>query len=294
MTPDRLQSSGILIPGFASNGVEIRNPKDQRELTRVLREHQRNLLDPELRGLYDRLNVWVDRVIDRFYPAIRLGVASLPTPVIGIAPEHVNVLAHYKLTQDELGLYYRINFNQKHFRQGEILPGIEGLVWDYGGEYGMVETLTHELGHHWQQERGENPYKQGKQTHNAEFVAKMTAIGIHFASQGFHTEPATGDFQKWMESLGYKRPEMELAPDYDLSWWFKFFKDMFDDRDRKKKKACIHKEHCPTCSEIRYSTKKEARPIICGVCHVLYVRDENGVGVSTPYEAKGADAGAQD
>lgn len=287
MTPDRLQSNGILIPGVTTGGVEIKNPRDQRELTRVIREHQRNLTNPELRGLYDRLNLWADRLLTRYYPILWPNHPDLPAPIIGIASEHVNTLAHYKLVEDELGLYYRINFNQKHFRQGEILPGIEGLVWDYGAEYGMVEVLDHEICHLWQQESGiVVPYKPGRHPHDPSFLAKLNGHGQHCTRDGYHEMPGTGDYQAWMEGMGYKRPVIEIPEGFDFSWWIKFFNDYFNDRDKKKKKACIHKEHCPSCNEIRYATKKEAKPIICGVCHVLYERDSNGVGVSTPYQAK--------
>ena len=93
----------LTIPGIARSGVEIVNPKDQREITRAIREQQRKATDPEFREGYDRLNTWADRLKYRFFDGVlRLDRAVLPDPIIGIDRLRINTLASYRLNRNEL------------------------------------------------------------------------------------------------------------------------------------------------------------------------------------------------
>src|SRR5207244_10008519 len=43
--------------------------------------------------------------------------------------------------------------------------GHKAVAWRFG-EWALMETLTHELGHHWQQLKGRDPFKHGKVTNS--------------------------------------------------------------------------------------------------------------------------------
>lgn len=151
-----------------------------------------------------------------------------------------DTLAAYKLNRNPQGLLYQITFNEKHF------VDVDGQkTWAFGGTYGMVETLAHEMCHLWQQNAGEHPYREGSNTHNKEFVDRMEAIGIHPKPvTGVHYQQADGLFEKFMKEYGVTKPDMPEG-DFDMDWfrfWAEFFKDY-----KPKGRSTLHRWECPDC-----------------------------------------------
>ena len=114
------------------------------------------------------------KILDRFYHGVPSPNSNgrPPTPLIAIDNMNIRILAAYLLVPDQLGLRYKPTINEQHYAYAE-----QGKTWRFG-EWALMQTLTYELGHHWQQLRGKNPFKQGKVTHNREFTAKLEELGI--------------------------------------------------------------------------------------------------------------------
>lgn len=257
-------------------GVLVVDSTDQTNAVRALRENVKNAVDWEYQEVCDRLNLWADRVKTRFFDCIVYpDRPPLPDPVIGIAPMRHNTLAGYSLTRNPQGLLYEITFNQRHFKDEE-----GRRVWVYGGEYGMVETLTHELAHLWQQNGGgKEPFKQGaKETHNREFRDRLADIGLHCDAGGAHTAPADGAFEAFMREYGITKPEI---PQEGVSFedWMKWFAEFFKDY-KPKGRSTLHKWSCPECGLSVNATTRKDISLICGECKaetgndIFFVRSE--------------------
>lgn len=266
-----------------SNGaVEIHNGRDQKEVTRALRDQVKKATEWEFREPCDRLNVWADRVKGRFFDQIiRPDRPFLPDPVIGIATlDNKRTLAQYSLVPNAQGLLYEITLNQVHFEE------VEGhMVWKYMGEYGMIETLTHEMIHLWQQNGGgKEPYKTGSNTHNKEFILKAASIGLHVAPvKGYHLAPADGDFERFMKEYGISKPQMpdvEFAGDMD---WWKFLIDILGGKEVKGRSSLM-KYTCDCGQNVRVG-RKDWPGAECNSCHSQYHRADLSQTV-TIYERK--------
>jgi len=89
-----------------------------------------------------------------------------------------------------------------------------------------METLVHELGHHWQQMLGEDPFVPNSQvTHNKEFRAKMIELGIYCDSEGAYYKVVPEDspagilFKEWAMSMPDGVP-VGKAMNFDWIKWF--------------------------------------------------------------------------
>lgn len=208
------------IPG----GVLINNPKDQSKVQPVITEYAERAQDWEYSEQVKFLNRWAGIFKERLLDPVAVpGKPALPDPVIGFEGMRVETLAAYTLNRNNHGLLYEINFNTVH-----MLDGDNGKQWRYG-QWGVLETLLHEMIHLWQQNAGEHPYKKGSNTHNAEFVAKAEHFGLHpMPVVGCHVKPADGLFAQIMKEYGIERPQgqREIPEGNDMDWW-KFFGDLF-------------------------------------------------------------------
>jgi hypothetical protein len=165
----------------------------------------------EAAKLYRRAEI----IMDRFYHGVATPQfpGKLPTPLLAVEPMRVGTLAAYNLVPDAYGLPFRLTFNEKYFGEGQI--------WQWG-EWSQCETLVHELGHHWQQLRGKDPYKPGKVSHGKEFTDKMAELGIHSRlGKGSHYAVADQDspFGQLMRDWGISRPDDVPTDDGKKNWW---------------------------------------------------------------------------
>lgn len=220
----------------------------------------------EAQKLYNR----ADTVLDRLYPAIATPEfqGRLPKVAIGIESlRNKKTLAAYHLIPDSVGLPFKITFNEQHYIEED-----GRRIWRYG-EWSQMETLVHELGHHWQQMLGKEPFtRRSKVTHNTEFTDKMRQLGIYCDSGGAHYQVADIDspagilFREW----GLKPPD-DVPRGEPLEFdWFKWFAD----REGKGRPgtSTLLKYECPSCGlKVRYGKKDE--PLLMHVpCGELLVR----------------------
>lgn len=220
----------------------------------------------EAKNLYDRADV----VLDRLYPAIATPdfQGRLPKVAIGIESlRNKKTLAAYHLVPDSVGLPFKITFNEQHYidEDGQ-------RIWRYG-EWSQMETLVHELGHHWQQMLGKEPFtRRSKVTHNSEFTDKMLQLGIYCDSGGAHYQvadtasPSGILFREW----GLRPPDDVPRGEPNEFDWFKFYADR-EGRARPGQ-STLHKWVCPECNlKVRYG-KMDDPMLIHEPCGVLLVR----------------------
>jgi len=229
------------IPETAQRGklIEVVNPAP--EVRRAAEANREWDYSAEAAKLYRR----AETIMDRFYHGIPTPSSDgrLPAPLIAIDSMNIRTLAAYLLVPDELGLRYKLTFNEQHYIDGE-----QSKIWRFG-EWALMETLTHELGHHWQQLRGKNPFNQGKVTHNREFTSKLEELGIYSTTgHGAHYKQADLDkpFGLLMREWGIARPEVPeevVPPKVD---WFKFFAELFGN-PAPQGRSSLAKWECPEC-----------------------------------------------
>jgi hypothetical protein len=249
----QIAKSGILKPAYT--------PAE--EMRKVAEENSEWSYAHEVQRFYDRSK----EVMRRFYSDIQ-GYQELPEVVFGVTSlRNKNTLAAYRLIPDAVGLPFRIDFNEQHYIDGE-----NGKEWRYG-EWAKYETLAHELGHHWQQLKGKDPFtRKSKVTHNAEFTGKLASIGLQCDSDGAHFAVASADspvgilFTEW----GLKPPPDVPRGDPNEFDWFKFFADR-EGRERPGTSTLV-KYECPSCGlKVRYG--KQDEPFLMHVpCGELLVR----------------------
>jgi len=122
-----------------------------------------------------------------FYSPMYEEDGALPPILIAIGPMNVNTYAGYYLRRNELGLRYTIQFNSLHISRNR---------------WSLAETLTHEMGHVYQEEIRKDGAKPPY--HNKTFVDLMEEMGIHSKiGEGYHWKPADldGQFGRLMDKL---------------------------------------------------------------------------------------------
>lgn len=206
-----------------------------------------------------------EEIMERFYHGVPTPTfdGRLPAPLIAVDVLNIKTLAAYQIVPDEYGLRYKIIFNERHYEKGE-----RGIEWKYR-EWAQMETLTHELGHHWQQLKGKDPYKPGKRvTHNKEFTDKLEELGIYSTlGHGAHYRPADLDkpFGILMKLWGIERPnisdEFEEKPKVD---WFDWF------NGERKGRSTLTKWTC-NCGESVRVGKKNWPGATCNACGSQYL-----------------------
>jgi hypothetical protein len=186
----------------------------------------------EVAKLYRRGEV----IMDWFYHGVFSPrfPGKLPTPLMAVEPMNIRTLAAYNVVPDAYGLPFKLTFNEQHFDDKH--------VWQWG-EWSQMETLVHELGHHWQQLRGKDPFKQGKITHNKEFTDKMESLGIHSRlGHGSHYSVADQDspFGVLMKEWGIQRPADVPREEGKANWWV-------IDVEKPKGRSSLSKWSCAIC-----------------------------------------------
>lgn len=249
---------------LSGNITDVANP--QNALRKAAESNVGWDYSAEARKLYSRS----DTILERFYPSISTPEfeGKLPKVAIGIESlRNKKTLAAYHLIPDGVGLPFKITFNEQHYIDTD-----EGRQWRFG-EWSQMETLVHELGHHWQQMLGHDPFtKKSRVTHNVEFTTKMSQLGIFCDSGGAHYQVADLDspsgilFREW----GLKPPADVPRGEPNEFDWFKWFADQ-EGRSRPGR-STLTKYECPACGlKVRYG--KQDEPFLMHVpCGELLVR----------------------
>ena len=251
---------------ISPNGIisEVDNPADA--LRRAAEKNVTWDYSAEAKELYGRADV----ILDRLYPSIATPnfQGKLPKVAIGIESlRNKRTLAAYHLVPDSVGLPFKITFNEQHYIEED-----GRRIWRYG-DWSQMETLAHELGHHWQQMLGKDPFtKRSKITHNQEFTGKLRQLGLYCDSDGAHYQVADIDspsgilFREW----GLRPPDDVPRGDPNEFNWFDFFADR-EGRGRPGT-STLNKWICPECGlKVRYG-KKDDPNLTHTPCGVLMVR----------------------
>ena len=230
----------------------------------------------EAKYLYRMAVLFRERLID---PIARIDRSQMPDPIISFNDlRNFNTLAAYRLTRNPQGLLYEITFNAEHYVEEE-----SKMTWRFG-RWALLETLTHELVHEWQQTVGKDPVKPGRVYHNKEFVDKCESLGLHpKIGEGYHIKLANGPFALLMKELGIDPPDLSQQPP-DLDWdWFKWLLDFLG--KKPKGRSTLSKWECPECGmKVRMGIKGDPllRHDACeqAVGHPVFLirSDENVVG----------------
>ena len=204
--PDRMERE---LPDIAKQGVLIAQHNPSSEIRRTAEHNPEWSHGHEAAKLYRRADV----IVERLYPTIHTPhfQGTLPPPLIAIESlRNKNTLATYRIVPDGYGLNFKLTFNEQHYIDEKDEGENKIKVWRFG-EWAQMETLVHELGHHWQQLLGDDPYEQkSRVTHNQEFRMKMAELGIHCTAEGYHDKFADVDspFGYLMREWGIKPPLM--------------------------------------------------------------------------------------
>lgn len=201
--------------------------------------------------LYDMAVKLRERLID---PIARIDRKTMPDPIISFDNlRNQNTLAQYLLVRNPQGLQYEITFNEEHYIQGNRRDGKEGKVWRFG-EWALLETLTHELIHEWQQTVGKDPVKLGKVYHNKEFVQKCESIGLHpKLGPGYHTRVADGAFEIYLKELNIPKPTEGDRVTTKTDWY-----KVLVWPEKKPGRSTLHKYECPNCHlKVRVGVKHD-------------------------------------
>lgn len=255
MNPDRRNGHGPNLAG----AVLIPDPRDQTKVQPVITDYAEKARDWPFADQLRFANRWSDIFDERLLDSVAVpGKPRIPRPVIGFEPMRVETLAAYTINRDNHGLLHAVNFNEVHF-----LDTDEGKQWRYG-QWGFLETLLHEKLHLWQQELGQHPYKQGSNTHNAEFCAKAESYGLHpLPVIGCHIAPADGIFAALMKEYGIERPQAEIPDGSKVDWW-KLFPDLF--KAPPKGRSSLTKWTCEGCGlNLRVGVKTDIE-VACMPC----------------------------
>jgi hypothetical protein len=270
------------LPEIAKRGVLLEEPNVHEALRKAAEANRQWDYAQEATMLYRRADV----VVDRLYPVIHTPSfqGRLPSVLIAIGNlRNKNTLAAYRLVPDDYGINFKITFNEQHYEKRD-----EQMVWRFG-EWAQMETLVHEVGHHWQQMLGKDPYKQGKRvTHNKEFRDRLEQIGIHCAKEGYHTKVAEIDspFGQLMKEWGIEPPKEDIREkEFDKHW----FKD-----EKKKGRSTLHKWSCPDCGmNVRY-TRKDDPMLVHVPCGSVLVKEGDRLDQTIYSKQTGADASNAD
>ena len=96
----------------------------------------------------------------------------------------------FRLTENQIDLPYEIGLNEH---------------WVDRPDWELCETITHELGHLYDQEV--LGYKAKTNYHRREFVEVMNEIGLYpKLGKGYHLQPDDGQFARLMDRMNIPRP----------------------------------------------------------------------------------------
>jgi hypothetical protein len=126
-------------------------------------------------NLYPKVEIVKDRFFDGVFKPWDL--SRLPMPPIAIEDmRNWKHLASYNLIKDGYGFSDKLTLNQTHFKKNEY----GNWVWDYGGEWGLWETIVHEMAHEACVRRNLT------RDHSKPFIEMLSNLGIYCNEFGQH------------------------------------------------------------------------------------------------------------
>lgn len=132
----------------------------------------------------------------------------------------------------------------------------------------ILDTLVHEMVHHWQFTFGE-PSRAGY--HDREWAAKMKEIGLYPSSTGEVGGKETGQS---MSDYIIDGGKFEIVAKAFLLNGSKIYWDsIVVEKEKKKRKKTRYKYTCPTCM-VNMWGKKDAN-IVCGDCMEKMIVEED-------------------
>ena len=230
------------LPQIARNGTLLDFSDPQPEVRKNAETARDWEFTEEAVYLYRIANLFKDRFLD---PILLTDRRRLPDPVISFDDlRNMNTLAAYTLERNPQGLLYEITMNNQQYKDEKINSKVK-KQWIFG-RWAQLETLLHEQVHLWQQNFGEDPFRQGRSQHNREFVEKCESLGLHpKLGAGYHTQIADGPFALLMNELGIEHPKLPKIDEEPNMDWYKWFLDI--QGKRRKGKSSLHKWTCPEC-----------------------------------------------
>jgi hypothetical protein len=220
--PDQ-SAAGADIPDPPATGITCSGLNQKKEAStdvyESLRDHQKSTSE-----VLSLLHTYLPLISERFYSA------KLPLPALSCEPDRVTRLGTYR-DKDGLALCHRININEQYISRP--LPE-------------LLATLTHELGHEWEQLYGKPvrpPY------HSSLFRRKMVAIGIPCDKNG-RSVGLQDPFVAFLRELGVD----DIVP----------FADATEAPARQPGKSKLKKWTCSCRTNIWAAVEVSAECLICG------------------------------
>ena len=246
------------IPEWAKKGVLIEKTNPQPLVRKNAETNREWEFQPVADKIYPKVEIIKQRLFDGVLTPDRN--SPLPSPPVAIENLKYKTLATYRLIPDGYGMNDKLTLNAKHFVSED---GV--WVWDWGGDWGLYETITHEVAHLKHKHRGKS-----KPDHGPEFRGILLDLGIFCTSSGAQWNEAEEGkpFAILMQEWGVKRPEntQELDEKSKVSYWE-------PEGERKKRgKSTLHPWICPECGQKLRATIKGDIDSTHDACGVKYIR----------------------
>lgn len=199
------------LPSVTRGGVEVGNINVQSYIRQYAERNKEWPYGPIVAKWYPRVEEFKRRFFDGVFKPWDL--SRLPSPPIAIEDmRNFKYLGSYRLVPDGYGLSDKLTLNEKHF---QLVEGV--WTWDYGGDWGLGETIVHEMAHEKHKHKGTT-----KPAHDKYFRDLLEELGIYCNGYGQHYQPADPDkpFGILMREWGIHREDLpEDTGDHKGSWW---------------------------------------------------------------------------
>ena len=148
-----------------------------------IREHETKEKDWRLHETAEEFYRWFDLFNERFFEF------KLETAVISFESTRRDVMGHYVIERNAIGVKDNININSKY---------IDGKKWE------NLDTLLHEMTHQFQRRLGKKKDRAQRKGnyHDKEFKQMMASFGLICDSRGCHIEPPKDPFVSFLREHG--------------------------------------------------------------------------------------------
>lgn len=242
-------------PSTARGGVELGQINVQNYIRRYAEQNKEWHYAPIVARWYPRVEEFKRRFFDGVFKPWDL--SRLPSPPIAIEDmRNYKYLGSYHLVPDGYGLSDKLTLNEKHFK---LVDGV--WIWDYGGEWGLGETIVHEMAHEKHKHKGPT-----KPAHDKYFRGLLEELGIYCNEYGQHYRQADPDkpFGILMKEWSIQRQDLpEVNGNQKGSWW--------SIGEVRKGKSSLDKYSCG-CQNARIGAKEFHA--VCTICGNPFIKVE--------------------